>query len=61
MALRPGDVDDDLSALATFVNHLRDQGIRAFMGDVPLPSGKTTTVNLSFERDTKKPRRDNEE
>lgn len=61
MTLRPGEVEDDLSALATFVDHLRKQGCRTYVGEVPLPSGKCLPVNLSFERDAKKPRRDNEE
>lgn len=61
--VRLSNSDDDMTALASFVNHLRDRAVRTYVGDVPLPSGKSVPINISFDRETttKKPRREFEE
>lgn len=53
-------VVEDGEALIRFIEHMRAKGVRSYVGEVPLPSGKSVPINLSFEREAK-PRRDREE
>jgi hypothetical protein len=48
--------EDDITALAAFVDHLRKQGVRSYVGKVPLASG-AVDINVTFDREQKKPHR----
>jgi len=48
---------EDLKALADFIDHLKNRGVKFFKGDVPIRNGvANVTIEVSFDRDRDKKR-----